>query len=91
MLPVRRVWTYETGLPQGEGQEAGLGKKRLTPAPNVKHERFVEHRVQADVCGCAFEARKRALVYQVMTCQFCGSVHIDKGKFRKFNHISHKC
>ena len=43
-------------LPKGEGQEAGLGKKRLMPAPKVKHVHFSEHRVQADVRGYVFEA-----------------------------------
>ena len=31
-------------------------QKRLRPAPSVKHTHFVEHRVQAEACGCAFEA-----------------------------------
>ena len=60
----------------------------------MKHTRFVERRVQAEACGCAFEAcrsAKRKLVYQVVTCTFCGSVHVDKGKYKKFNHVSHKC
>ena len=30
-------------------------------------------------------------MYQVVTCTFCGSVHVDKGKYKKFNHVSHKC
>ena len=65
-------WLYETRLPQGEGQEAGLGKKYLTPALNVKHVHFTEHHVQADVRGHAFEAPKciieHALVYQIVIC-----------------------
>ena len=60
----------------------------------MKHTRFVERRVQAEACGCAFEAccsAKSKLVYQVVTCTFCGSVHVDKCKYKKFNHASHKC
>ena len=48
--------------------------------------------MQAEACGCAFEAcrsGKQKLVYQVVTCTFCGSVNVDKGKYKKFNHISH--
>ena len=54
---------------------------------------FSERHVQAEACGCAFEAchsAKCKLVYQVVTCTFCGSVHVDKGKYKKFNHASHK-
>ena len=51
--------------------------------------------MQANVCEIAFEAPKHSVkhvfVYQIGTCQFCGSVHVDKGKDKKFNHISHKC
>ena len=83
------------GLPKGKGQgQVGPGKKRLRPAPSVKHTRFVEYCVQAEACGCAFEvcrSAKQELVYQVVTCTFCGSVHVDKGKYKKFNQISHKC
>ena len=64
------------------------------PALNMKHLHFSERCVQADVCGCAFEAWcsvKHSLVYQVVTWRYCGSVHVDKGKYSKFNHISHKC
>ena len=60
----------------------------------MKHTRFVERRVQAEACGCAFEAcrsAKQELVYQVVTCTFCGSVHVYKGKYKTFNHIPHKC
>ena len=83
------------GLPKGERQgQVGPGKKRLRPAPNVSHVHFSEHRVQAEACGCAFEAcrsAKQKLVYQVVICTFCGSVHVDMGKYKKFNHASHKC
>ena len=50
--------------------------------------------MQAEACACAFEAccsAKQKLVYQVVICTFCGSVHVDKGKYKKFNHVSHKC
>ena len=60
----------------------------------MSHVRFSERLVQAEAYGCAFEAcpsAKRKLVYQVVTCTFCVSVHVDKGKYRKFNHVSHKC
>ena len=60
----------------------------------MSHVRFSERCVQAEACGCAFEAcrsAKQKLVYQVVTCTFCGSVHVDKGKYKKFNHVSHKC
>ena len=64
-------------------------------APSVKHMRFPEHHVQADIYGRAFKAPKcsikHVLVYQVLTCQLCGSMHVDKGKYKKFNRISHKC
>ena len=82
-------------LPKGKGQgQAGPGKRRLRLALSVKHTHFVEHGVQAEACGCAFEAfrsAKRKLVYQVVICTFCGSLHVDKGKYKKFNHVSHKC
>ena len=26
-----------------------------------------------------------------MSCPFCNSIHVDKGKFVKFNHLKHKC
>ena len=60
----------------------------------MSHVRFSERRVQAEACGCAFEAcrsAKQELVYQVVTCTFCGSMHVDKGKYGKFNHVFHKC
>ena len=95
MLPVWQVWQHETGLPKGKGQgKVGPGKKCLRPALKVSHVHFFKCHVQVEACGCAFEAchrAKRKLVYQVVTCTFCGSVHVDKGKYRKFNHISHKC
>ena len=82
-------------MPKGEGQgQVGPGKKRLRPAPSVKHTCFVEHRVQAEACDCAFEAcrsAKQKLEYRIVTCTFCRSVHVDKGKYRKFNNVSHKC
>ena len=28
---------------------------------------------------------------QVVSCPFCNSIHVDKGKFAKFNHLKHKC
>ena len=37
VLPVWGNWSHETRLPQGKGQEVGLGKKCLMPAPKVKH------------------------------------------------------
>ena len=55
---------------------------------------FFERHVQAEACGCAFEAclsAKQKLVYQVVTCTFCGSVHVDKGKYKNLTHASHKC
>ena len=94
MLIVQRVGAYETRLPQGQGN-AGLGKKCLMPALKVKHVLFEQHHAQSDVCRRAFEASKprvkHVMVYQVVTCQFCGFMHIDKGKYKLFNHISHKC
>ena len=26
-----------------------------------------------------------------MSCLFCKSIHVDKVKFAKFNHLKHKC
>ena len=30
-------------------------------------------------------------MHRVVTCLFCNSIHIDKGKFAMFNHLKHKC
>ena len=27
---------------------------------------------------------------QVVSCPFCKSIHVDKGKFANFNHLKHK-
>ena len=29
-------------------------------------------------------------MHQVVSCPFCKSIHVDKGKFTKFNHLKHK-
>ena len=31
------------------------------------------------------------LVHQVVSCPFCNLIHVDKGKFAKFNHLKHEC
>ena len=30
-------------------------------------------------------------MHLVVSCPFCKSINVDKGKFAKFNHLKHKC